>query len=72
MSKRIPLKAARVAAGLTQEELAQKMEVSRQSIINWENGDSEIKLAFLRLYCDITGFSVDDIILPSESTYCRR
>lgn len=68
MSKRIPLKAARVAAGLTQEELAQKMEVSRQSIINWENGDSEIKLAFLRLYCDITGFSVDDIILPSEST----
>lgn len=68
MSKRIPLKAARVAAGLTQEELAQKMEVSRQSIINWENGDSEIKLAFLRLFCDITGFSVDDIILPSEST----
>ena len=72
MSKRIPLKAARVAAGLTQEELAQKMEVSRQSIISWENGDSEIKLAFLHLYCDITGFSVDDIILPSESTQCRR
>lgn len=68
MSKRIPLKAARVAAGLTQEELANKMQVSRASIINWENGDSEIKLAYLCLYCEITGFSVDDIILPSEST----
>ena len=61
---KIPLKAARVAANLTQEELAERMSVSRASINNWENGRAEIKPAFLCMYCQITGFDVDDIILP--------
>lgn len=65
---RITLKAARVNADLTQEELAEKMGVSRASINDWENGKTEIRTANLRLFCFITGFSEDDIILPTEST----
>ena len=34
------LKAARVNAGLTQEQVAGKIMVSRQTISNWENGKS--------------------------------
>ena len=34
------LKAARVSAGLTQEQVAEKIMVSRQTISNWETGVS--------------------------------
>ncbi len=61
---KIRLEAARVNAGLTQEELAEKMGVSRQSVIDWENGKREMKPAYLFYFCNITGFEVDDILLP--------
>lgn len=35
------LKDARVQAGLTQEQVAEKVMVSRQTISNWENGVSQ-------------------------------
>ncbi len=68
MATKIPIRAARVAAGLTQEELAQKLGVSRQTVINWETDKQEIKTAYLYMLCGITGFSEDDIILPKKST----
>ena len=34
----ITLAAARVNAGFTQEEVAKKMGISKQTIINWEKG----------------------------------
>ena len=61
---KITMKAARVSAGLTQEEIAEKMGVSRSTVIDWENGKRQIKPAYLFLFCKITGFAEDDIILP--------
>jgi DNA-binding XRE family transcriptional regulator len=68
VAAKIPLNAARVAAGLTQEELAQKMDVSRQTVIDWESGKREIKTAYFYMFCRLTGFSEDDILLPKKST----
>ena len=65
---KITLEAARVNAGLTQAELAEKMDVSRQSVIDWESGKREMKTAYFYLFCHITGFSEDDILLPEKST----
>lgn len=65
---KIPLNAARVAAGYTQEQLADKMDVSRQTVIDWENGKREMKTAYFYMFCQITGFSEDDILLPLKST----
>ena len=65
---KIPINAARVAAGMTQEELAEKMGVSRQTIINWETGKQEMKTLYLYAFCHVTGFSEDDILLPKMST----
>jgi DNA-binding XRE family transcriptional regulator len=62
------MNAARIAAGLTQEDLAQKMGVSRQTVINWESGKSEMKTAYFYMFCQLTGFSEDDILLPKMST----
>lgn len=37
------LKEARIASGLTQEQVADKINVSRQTISNWENEVSQTK-----------------------------
>ena len=65
---KISFKAARVAANMTQEELAEKLDVSRSTVINWENGKTEMRMVYLYAFCHITGFSEDDIILPEVST----
>jgi transcriptional regulator with XRE-family HTH domain len=65
---KIPFNAARVAAGLTQQELAEKMGVSRSTVNDWENGKREIRTPYLYLFCTITGFTEDDIILPKVAT----
>ncbi|MGN8818591.1 helix-turn-helix transcriptional regulator [Oribacterium sp. HCP28S3_H8] len=65
---KIPLRAARVAAGLTQEQLANKMGLSRTYINEVENGKAEVKTTFLYAFCHITGFTEDDILLPKMST----
>ena len=65
---KITLKAARVNAGLTQDQLADKMNVSRQSVYDWESGKREMRTAYLYLFCQVTGFSEDDILLPERAT----
>ena len=65
---KITLPAVRVNAGLTQEELARKMEVSRATIINWENGTTKINKASLTLFADICNFPVELIFLPYQFT----
>lgn len=37
------LKDVRMQAGLTQEQVAEKIMVSRQTVSNWENGVSQTK-----------------------------
>ena len=65
---KIPMKAARVAAGFTQEQLAEKLGVSRATVIGWESGAIEIRPLNLFAFCHVTGFSEDDILLPKIST----
>ena len=66
---RITLEAARVNTKLTQAELAEKMGVSRETVFAWENGKRQMRTAYLCLFCQITGFHVDDIILPETSSF---
>ena len=51
----------RTGLGLSQEELAEKLEVSRQSVSKWETGQSVPDLdKFIRL-ADLFGISVDEL-----------
>lgn len=63
----ITLKAARVNAGLTQEDVAKKLRLNKQTLVNWENGSSEPKLSQARELCDLYGLSIDNIFLPCKS-----
>lgn len=65
---KITLAAARVNANLTQEELAEKMGVSRQSVIDWENGNREMRTVYLNAFCHVVGLTADDILLPIITT----
>lgn len=65
---KIPFKAARVAAGFTQESLADAMGVTRQTVINWENGTTEIGTPQFFMFCQLTNYKGEDILLPKKST----
>ena len=68
---KITMEAARVNAGLTQQELADKMGVSRSTVINVENGYTEVKPIYLYAFCHVIGLSEDDILLPIKSADSR-
>lgn len=61
---KISLKAARVNANLSQEEVARKMKKSKITINNWENGKTEIDYGNLNELCRLYSVTMDDILLP--------
>ena len=60
---KIRLAAARVNAGLSQEEMANRMQVSRATIVNWETYKSKMSEADLMLYSTICKFPKEHIFL---------
>lgn len=64
---KVTMKAARTNAGLSQEQLAQMLEVNRASVSNWESGKSIPSIKTFLKYCQCVGCSPDDIFLPSET-----
>lgn len=69
---KIPFKAARVAAGFTQESLADAMGVTRQTVMNWENGITEIGTPQFFMFCQLTNYKGEDILLPEKSTKSKQ
>lgn len=57
--------AARVNAGMTQEEVAREMHLNKQTIVNWEKGRIIPKPAQFNEYCRIVGIPKDCVFLPS-------
>ncbi len=56
----------RKAKGFTQEELAEKLNVSRQSVSKWESGQSVPELEKLVTLCEVFQVSADYLLKPSE------
>lgn len=64
----ISLAAARINAKLTQEEVANRLKISKRTIVNWENDKTLPSFAELNMLSDIYGIPVDNIFLPMKST----
>ena len=67
----ISLEAARVNAGFTQVEAAQKMGVSKQTIINWEKGRIVPRIPEVEMLAKIYNIPQRNIFLPCYSTKSR-
>ena len=62
----ISLKAARVNAELTQDEAAVKIKKTKQTIVNWENGVTEIKYKDLIALSQLYDMPLEYIRLPDK------
>lgn len=60
------IKAARVAAGLTQSELSSKLEVPFQSVSQWERGTRNPKLATIKRIANALGITVAELMGLSD------
>ena len=56
------LKEARTKSGLTQEQVAEKVMVSRQTISNWENGKSLPDIVSVMNLSDLYQISLDELL----------
>ena len=60
---KISLKAARINARLTQVEAAERIGVTKETIINWEKSKSEPKLKQVKRLADIYNIPVELLIV---------
>lgn len=58
---KITLKAARVNKNLTQQEVADKLKVSKHTIINWEKGKTKVPFASLTVLCQLYNCNINNI-----------
>ena len=56
----------RTARGMSQDDLAEKLEVSRQSVSKWETGQSTPALDKIIRLADLFGVNVDELVREEE------
>lgn len=67
----ISLAAARVNAGMTQDEVAKEMHVSKTTIVNWEKGKIIPGIPEMEMLSRIYKIPQNNIFLPCYSTKSR-
>ena len=55
------IKQYRFKAGLTQDQLAEKLGIAAQSVSKWENGVTMPDITVLPLLAEVFGISIDDL-----------
>lgn len=61
----------RVRLGMSQQDLAEKLSVSRDSVKDWESGDTAIRSSKLIEMADIFGCSLDYLMARSNERLTR-
>ena len=67
-SIRITLAAARVNAHMTQDDARKALNVSKQTIINWETGKTKPSTATLHFLADLYKIPEECFLLPEHCT----
>lgn len=63
----ISLAAARVNAGMTQDDVSKAMKISKNTLVNWEKGSSEPTITQGRKLSELYNMPLDNIFLPTKS-----
>lgn len=64
---RLTLKAARVNAGYSQKEAAERLGVSNKTLCSWETGGSVPKIDRVDAMCALYGVSYDHLIFSTQN-----
>ena len=59
---RIKLAAARVNAGMTQDDTSKALGVTKQTVVNWENGRSEPSVSQGQKLSELYNIPLDNLI----------
>lgn len=65
---KMSLAAARVNAGMTQEQAARAIGVCKSTIIHWEKGRVDVPFSAVVQLCELYGVSVGNIFVPFDLT----
>ena len=65
------LKTLREKKGLTQEDLAQKVMVTRQAVSRWENGDTQPNTETLKLLSKEFDVSINTLLGSPRTLFCQ-
>lgn len=60
----ISLAAARVNAGMTQEDVSRALKVSKNTIVSWEKGATEPTISRVRELSELYNIPLGNIFLP--------
>ncbi|MDE6408225.1 MAG: helix-turn-helix domain-containing protein, partial [Anaeroplasmataceae bacterium] len=60
------LKNARLSQGLTQDELAEKLKITRQTVSNWENSKSYPDVLQIIQLSELYSMSLDELVKEDE------
>lgn len=63
---RISLAAARVNAGLTQDDVVKELKITKNTLVSWEKGVSEPKISQARELSELYGMSLDNIFFANK------
>lgn len=59
--ERVSIKALRIDRGMTQEELAKALNVTKKTVGSWEQGKTRPKLDKIEAICETLGVTYDSI-----------
>lgn len=57
-----PIRAARIAAGMTQQQLADALGIAQQSVARWEAGEREPRVSTLRRIAAVLGCDLSALL----------
>lgn len=60
------IKKHREAAGMSQQELAEKMKVTQSAVAKWENGETRPRVDKLAEMAELFGCSMDELMRKEE------
>lgn len=57
-----PIRTARIAAGMTQQQLADALGIAQQSVTRWETGEREPRISTLRRIAAVLGCDLSALL----------
>lgn len=66
------LKEIRMEKKFSQEDVAKKMNISRQAISKWENDKTEPDLKSLKMISELYEISLDELLVSEDKDVCEK